>query len=89
MNDTFIEFHLYWTDKNTDNSIAMKTFNELTSKIENVEGKQKIEDLLKTINKGRPKFNEVNYIFIKKKFLNLSLIKILLYFEDIRKYRKK
>lgn len=58
-NQKFIDIHLYWTNKNCENSIAMQKFSSFISSMSNNQLKQTIEELFNGINKGRPNFSEV------------------------------
>ena len=59
-NSNFINIHLYWTDKNCENSIAMQNFNKNIASMPDSSLRKTIEEMLKGINRGRPKFSEVH-----------------------------
>ena len=58
-NKKFINFHLYWTDKNNRTSFAMKQFKRMINSMPPSSTKSTVEELFLSIHKGRPKFLKV------------------------------
>ena len=69
----FIDFHLYWTEKNNRNSIAMDTFSQIISAMPDSSIKSNVEELFLSIKKGRPDFSQVKTRSCKKYFLKLNI----------------
>ena len=60
----FFNTHLYWTDKNNTDLIAMEKFNEILSSIPDSPVKNLVEDMFLSIKKGRPDFSDVYKIIL-------------------------
>ena len=55
----FFNTHLYWTDRNNSNSLAMEKFNQIISSIPDSPVRQIVEEMFLSIKKGRPDFYNV------------------------------
>jgi hypothetical protein len=65
-NEKFIDIHLFWTDKNCENSVAMQKFSQIIASMPDTNLRGKIEEMFKRIQKGRPNFREVKKLNFNK-----------------------
>jgi NADPH oxidase len=60
--EKFIDIHLYWTDKNCENSTAMKKFSNIISSMPDTNLRLTIEEMFKGIHRSRPNFSNVIFL---------------------------